>query len=1331
MKSFLPVAFSLLAMSPMVVNAQEPDPTIAAANQNLAPAKLVSPTKAASPAITAAYGKLPLSFEANRGQSDPQVKFLSRGQGYSLFLTDTSAVLSLSKDLASQPKTSAIGGKAAPQKAAKVKTDVVRMELAGAARGMQVSGADPLPGKANYFLGKDSSKWHTNVPTYAKVKYSNVYPGIDLVYYGNQRQLEYDFVVAANADPKQARLHFAGASKLKLNSGGDLEIIAKDGEIAFHKPVVYQLKDGQRQPVEGSFQLLANNTVGFRLASYDQSRELVIDPVLAYSTYLGAGSDTPDALAVDAEGNLYLSVENDSPYLVKFDAAGSTMIYSTSLPGTGSSNNDNVGGIYGIAVDATGNAYLTGAATISNFPVTPGAFQTVYNSINGTGFVTKLNPTGGIVYSTLLGGSSSDFGTGIEVDAEGNAFVAGYTSSADFPTTAGAFQPKANITDSSVGFVTKLNAAGSSLIYSTFLQSTSSKENISYATGIEIDGTGDAYVAGYTHGPDFPTTPGAYSTVNTYTAYVAKLNPEGSGLVYSTYFPSEGLGSMAVDSAGDVYSVASTGPVTSGAFQASGKGWTGKLNSTGTALIYGTYVGGTGELSGKPGDLIGIAVDHQGHAFVSGYSYGGFPVTPGAFQTTYKGVNYPQRAGYSSNGVLAELNADGSALLYATYLGGSGNIHGDGDSARQAVIDGFGNVYINGIAASRDFPVTGGAFQTTNEAGGAGSPFVAKFAFHGGTTTTVTSNHSSPVAGEEVTFTAHVEPVSGTGIPPGEITWKVDGTVVAQSALNGNGSATYSTILFAPQHVIAASYLGEPDVYSASSGALTVTASQVGPPIFAVADAPGDNPVEQLMLSSTTPNTSIYYTINGGTPTPSSRLYHSPITILGTMHIQAIAVYNSASSMVSSATYTSPTYPTTPGINFSQGFPLNTSAITTNGSAAVLNGDLYLTQDGYDQAGSSFYATPVNVQSFTADFTLHISGNADGMTFTIQNSGPKALGGDGAGLGYVTIQKSLAIKFDIWDNVGEGPDSTGLYTGGNTPTVPAINLLGTGINLADDIPYGVHVTYDGAILNMTITNLFYAPDSFSHSWAIDIPATVGGSTAYVGFTGSTGGTTSHSVIQNWTYLAGAPAGPRFPTGLNGGIGLYLNGVAVPAGPAIQLTTGGENQAGSLFFPNAQNIQSFTSQFSFQIADPAADGLTFTIQGVGPVALGGIGGGLGYASIPKSVALKFDLFNNAGEGVNSTGVYIAGVAPTLPAINLAGTGINLHSGDPMVVGLVYANSVLTMTITDQITKAQYTHPFSVDIPSAVGGNTAYVGFTGATGGEVSTQSILNWTFTPKS
>jgi hypothetical protein len=451
--------------------------------------------KPSAPAHASSYGKLPLSFEANQGQTDSRVRFLSRGQGCSLFLTNSAAVLILARPNP-HPNNSAnaLAAKANPTKARQ--SDVVRMELAGANPAARVTGADQLPGIANYFLGKDPSSWHTNVPTYAKVKYSSVYPGVDLVYYGNQRQLEYDFLVSPGADPKQVRYRFAGAKRLSLKPNGDLTVTARYGEVAFHKPAVYQTVNGQRHSIEGRFALLARNKVGFQLGNYDHTQELVIDPVLSYSTYLG--------------GSMY----------------------------------DNANGI---AIDSSENAYVVGNVAGDDFPVTQGALQTsnpIPILFGSLGFISKLNPTGsGLTYSTYFGGGSISTTTNITavaIDGAGDAFVTGNTTSTDLPTSSGAFQPLYPAgTESQLGFVAKLNPSGSALVYSSYL---GGSDGTASGAALTVDSEGNAYVAGSTTSTTFPVTQGSFQAVNpaadpasSQVGFVAKVNPSGSALAYSTY----------------------------------------------------------------------------------------------------------------------------------------------------------------------------------------------------------------------------------------------------------------------------------------------------------------------------------------------------------------------------------------------------------------------------------------------------------------------------------------------------------------------------------------------------------------------------------------------------------------------------------------------------------------------------------------------------------------------------------------------------------------------------------------------------------------------------
>jgi hypothetical protein len=666
--------------------------------------------------VSESYGKLPLHFEANQGQTHKDVRFLARGPGYGVYLTPGEAVLVLTRADAKR--------EAQPQ----AKPVALRISLVGAARKPRVSGLEELPGKANYFIGKDQSQWRTDVPTYARVHYREIYPGIDLVYYGNQRQLEYDFVVAPGADPSKIVLGFKGADKLEIDAEGNLVLHAAGNDIRQHKPVIYQEVDGIRREIDGGYVLKSGKRVGFQLAAYDTSRALVIDPVvLSYSTYLGgSGSESGFGIAVDADGNAYVtgyagSIPTTSgafqpalrgslnAFVTKLNSAGSALVYSTFLGGSGTD------GGAGIAVDTSGNAYITGGTSSTDFPTTAGAFQTAcalgaFGSCQDA-FVTKLNPNGsGLIYSTYLGGSAYDYGSGIAVDSSESAYVAGNTNSANFPTTQNAFQTTfgGGPTDPNFGpppdaFVTKLNPAGSGLIYSTYLGG----DDQDTGQGIAVDTSGIAYVAGYTRSIKFPTTFGAFQPVfggGLWDAFVTKVDSTGSTLVYSTYLGGSGFDqafAIAVDDRGHAYITGRTGsafPIVN-AFQSSSGGgfdaFVTKLDLTGSALVYSTYLGGS---SGEEGE--GIAVDLQGNAYVTGVTDStNFPTTLGAFQPAHAGGN-------GQDAFVTKLGPSGSALVYSSYLGGSGY-----EVGFAIAVDRRGNAYVTGETNSFDFRTTPGAFS--------------------------------------------------------------------------------------------------------------------------------------------------------------------------------------------------------------------------------------------------------------------------------------------------------------------------------------------------------------------------------------------------------------------------------------------------------------------------------------------------------------------------------------------------------------------------------------------------------------------------------------------
>src|SRR6266513_1028843 len=594
---------------------------------------------AAEARVSQSYGKLPLHFEANQGQTHQDVRFLARGAGYSLYLTPTEAALTLTKQVSPARKPAA-RGKSEPRGPAT--GTALRMSFAGANPRPRVTGLEELPGKANYFIGNDPAKWRTNVPTYAKVRYTDLYPRIDLLYYGNQRQLEYDLVVRPGADRTRIVVGSQGADRLQVDAQGDLVLQTTVGPI--------------------------------------RQRELVIDPVLSYSTYLGSSAEE-----------------------------GETRI----------------------AVDAAGNAYVAGETVSSNFPTTAGAFQTTFGGgVFGAGdaFVTKLNPTGSaLVYSTYLGGSSSDAGYGIAVDAAGNAYVTGGTGSTDFPTTIGAFQTTkgGGFRDA---FVTKLNPTGSALVYSTYLGGSGDD----YGEGIKLDAAGDAYLTGGTGLTGFPTTAGAFQRTFgapvcdgcTSNAFVTKLDPTGSALVYSTYLGGSGRDGgwgIAVDTLGNAYVTGGTSstdfPTTAGALKTTSPGggaFVTKLNPTGSGLVYSTYLGGSGNDYGY-----GIAVDTLGNAYMTGVTFStDFPTTPGAIQTTFGGGGGFFRGG---DAFVTKLNPTGSALVYSTYLGVLGS-----DTGFAIALE-YPNAYVTGHTLSRNFPTTTGAFQTMH-GGGFQDAFVTKIA---------------------------------------------------------------------------------------------------------------------------------------------------------------------------------------------------------------------------------------------------------------------------------------------------------------------------------------------------------------------------------------------------------------------------------------------------------------------------------------------------------------------------------------------------------------------------------------------------------------------------
>jgi hypothetical protein len=729
---------------------------------------------------TASAGELPLSFEANVGQFPLDVSFVARASDMAIAVSGGGLTLAL------------------PNRR------VVKLHLAGA-KPAAARGGDRLAGTANYFLGNDPSRWRTGVPTYSRVEVPGALEGVDVVYYGNRRHLEFDLEVAAGVEPRSLRLAVEGADRVKLDAQGNVAIRVGRSELKQLQPTVYQLVDGKRRPVPARLRLAEKAQLAFELGAYDRHRALVIDPVLIYSTYLGGeaaefsdagGNESPTGIAVDAAGNVFVAGSTTSLmfpttagalqttsagafdiFVTKLNRLGTAAIFSTYVGG----NQDNVASR--MAVDAAGNVYVCGT-TGPNFPITAGAAQPTHKA-GDDGFIFKLNPAGSnLLYSTYLGGSTDEYLNGLALGPGGDVYVTGWTNSADYPVTAGAFQATAP-GGGADAFVTRLNAAGTAWVYSTFLGGTT----IDTGEAIAVDSAGNAFVTG-SAGSTFPTTAGAAQTTHgggNYDAYVTELNGAGSALVYSTFVGgnSDDIGfGITLDATGNAFvtgkTPSTTFPITAGALQTasagpgSTDGFVAKLNPAGSAFVYSTYLGGTAADFARD-----VAVDGSGNATVAGYTNStDFPVTAGALQTSNAGLN---------DAFIAQLNPTGTALNHASYLGGTGD-----DQGYRVAVDPFGAVYVAGVTASTALATTAGAFQTTYQ-GGTYDAFVAKVALLPAPTLSAVTPSSGPVAGGTgVTLT-------GTNFRAGAT---VDlGGVAATGVTVGSGTSITATT---PAHALGA-----------------------------------------------------------------------------------------------------------------------------------------------------------------------------------------------------------------------------------------------------------------------------------------------------------------------------------------------------------------------------------------------------------------------------------------------------------------------------------------------------------------------------------------------
>jgi hypothetical protein len=879
--------------------------------------------------IAREYGKLPMAFELNQGQANPTFQFLSRGPGYSLFLRPGEAVLLLRDDNPDHATTSGEGA-------------IVRMNLIGADSNSRAVPEEQLVTRTNYLIGNDPVRWQTNVPNYRRVRFRQVYPGIDLRYYGTGQQLEHDFVVAAGADAREIEFKLTGGILRIDHHSGDLLLRTEAGTVRLRAPVAYQDRHGTRRKVAAGYRLLSHYRVGFRLGDYDRSRDLVIDPLLVYSTFLGGtGTCIPQA----CNGMTWANA---------------------------------------VATDSQGNAYITGWTMASDFPTSASAFQSSNHQLcvgdvpcssvtgfaqgNGNAFVTKISADGtAILYSTYLGGSNPSFraeqGNAIAVDSQGDAYVAGLTASPDFPTTSGAFRTALpNPSGANVGFISKLNPAGSGFLYSTLL-------GFGTITGMAVDNEGNAYLTGGTVSPDFPTTPGVFQPTILNAdypgeAFVTKLNPAGSTLVYSTYLGGtvgDQASGIAIDSSGNAYVGGATRspdfPVTAGAFETTfnsinDTGFVTKLNPSGTALEYSTFLGGS--YYDYYDEVMAIAVNTAGNAFVTGATTSlDFPVTSGAFQLNNNGYE-PDYTSWPSNAFVTELNTTGSGLVYSTYLGGTqaGPLL-LGDYGTGIAIDGSGDAIVAGVANSGDFPTTSDGYQWS-----------APWSSFSSSTTSFVSRLSP--TGSQLLYSSYFGGPAGNTLIAG-LAIDVQGLeyVVGQTTAPDLpvSSGAFGAALNAPADAFVAKF----DLAAAPTDPVVAT------PVFSLPSGTYSG-VQSVTVSDSTPGALIYCTTDGEPPTynaPRIDCTGNSIEVTGTLPngdsgpetLEAVAVLPGyQNSLAATATFTI-NLPPAPTPTFSLPAGTYSSSQTIALSDAANGATIYYTTDG---------STPTTVsnEQYQGPFTL-------------------------------------------------------------------------------------------------------------------------------------------------------------------------------------------------------------------------------------------------------------------------------------------------------------------------------------------------------------------------
>jgi len=958
------------------------------------------------------YSALPMSFEVNQGQADSSVRFVARGSGYTILLGPGEAALALQ-----------VPGKGARipgvQPQPKTTTRVLRMKIEGADLGAPAAALERLPGVSNYFIGNDPRGWHTNIPTYKKVQFENIRPGVNLVYYGNQGQLEYDFDLSAGVDPQSLALRFEG-SDATVDSRGNLVFASSDGKMNFRRPIAYQTdksNPARKHFLTASYVLKGHNRVGFQVRGYDRSEPLVIDPSLTYSTYLGgSGGDTGNAIALDALNDAYItgstsstnfpkgSPSGTSPYqgsyggdtdafVTKLRYDGEAIIFSTYLGG----NNYDIG--QGIGVDVSADVYIAGSTESANFPTTASAFQVALAG-QSNAFVSKLDPNGSkLLYSSYLGGSNIDYGLALAIDLSGNMFVTGSTQSTDFPTVNPLQAGNAGNGDAFVAEIDPNLPTTAQLVYSTYLGGSSADSG----QGIAVDSGDHAYVTGFTFSTNFPTYAALQgSNAGSVDAFIAEINPGGGSFEFSTYLGGTGddrAWAITLDSQNNIYIAGSTltacspanstttycnpistFPITAGAYQTSttkeSPGYpvvfVTEMNHFGNALVYSSLLGGS--LSDVAS---GIAVDGSGDAYVTGYTESSDFPTANAVQASYVGGSCGSTP--CPDAFVTEFNPQGTSVVYSTYLAGAGANYGNA-----IAVDTNADAYIAGTTFSQSFPAVALAYQgESGNTTGLGSVFISQISHNNVPSVAlvpqkinfgnVTENTTENVTNENV-------PAVVTVLNPSTVPLTISGV-----ATTGDFAQTNNCVgtLAAGGGTCTINLTYTPTVLAQETEQLAITDSATGSPHLVTLTGTGVTGVAQVQFS---PSSLVF-------PTTTLATTSAPQTVTMTNNGEtALTVTNITTTGNFAETNSCPSYPFTMAVGGSCEFFV-TFTPTTAPASGTLKGSLVVTDNS--TSGSSSVPLSGTAQ---ANFTLTSPTTTESVpigttttTFTVSLTAPSSL----------------------------------------------------------------------------------------------------------------------------------------------------------------------------------------------------------------------------------------------------------------------------------------------------------------------------------------------------